>query len=96
MTGLEKKSDVVSMAAYAPLLVNTNNRGWNPDMIVFDNHRQEEPLICTSSLGSNLTLKILYRHSVMRGSQEDPAAVETARCIIWTITLHTSQWMTLQ
>ena len=63
MTGLEKKSDVVSMAAYAPLLVNTNNRGWNPDMIVFDNHRQEEPLICTSSLGSNLTLKILYRHS---------------------------------
>ena len=87
MTGLEKKSDVVSMAAYAPLLVNTNNRGWNPDMIVFDNHRQEEPLICTSSLGSNLTLEISYWHSAMRGS----GAAETARCIIGTIALHTSQ-----
>ena len=39
MTGLERKSDIVDMAAYAPLLVNTNNREWNPDMIVFDNHR---------------------------------------------------------
>ena len=55
MTGLEKKSDIVSMATYAPLLVNTNNRGWNPDMIVFDNHRQEQHLNCTSSLGSYLT-----------------------------------------
>ena len=43
MTGLERKSDIVNMAAYAPLLVNTNNREWNPDMIVFDNHRWGQP-----------------------------------------------------
>ena len=40
MTGLERKSDIVNMAAYAPLFVNTHDRAWNPDMIVFDNHRQ--------------------------------------------------------
>lgn len=40
MTGLERKSDIVSMASYAPLFVNSHNRAWNPDMIVFDNHRQ--------------------------------------------------------
>lgn len=39
MTGLERKSDIVNMAAYAPLFVNTHNRAWNPDAIVFDNHR---------------------------------------------------------
>lgn len=43
MTGLERKSDIVNMAAYAPLLVNNNNREWNPDMIVFDNHRWGQP-----------------------------------------------------
>ena len=40
MTGLERKSDIVNMAAYAPLFVNTHDRAWNPDMIVFDNYRQ--------------------------------------------------------
>ncbi len=36
MTGLERNSDVVVMASYAPLLVNLNHRAWNPDMINFD------------------------------------------------------------
>ncbi len=36
MTGLERNSDVVIMAAYAPLLVNLNHRAWNPDLINFD------------------------------------------------------------
>lgn len=40
MTGLERMSEIVTMAAYAPLLINTHDRGWNPDLIVFDNHRQ--------------------------------------------------------
>jgi alpha-L-arabinofuranosidase len=39
ITGMERNSDVVSMASYAPLLVNTNNRAWNPDAIVFDSLR---------------------------------------------------------
>jgi alpha-L-arabinofuranosidase len=36
MTGLERNSDAVVMASYAPLLVNLNHRAWNPDLINFD------------------------------------------------------------
>jgi alpha-L-arabinofuranosidase len=36
MTGLERNSDVVVMASYAPLLVYPAWKGWNPDAIVFD------------------------------------------------------------
>lgn len=36
MTGLERNSDHVIMACYAPLLVNLNHRAWNPDLINFD------------------------------------------------------------
>lgn len=37
MMGLERNSDVVHMASYAPLFVNVRDRKWNPDAIVFDN-----------------------------------------------------------
>src|SRR5205085_8633071 len=36
MTGLERNSDIVTMASYAPLFVNVHDRHWNPDAIVFD------------------------------------------------------------
>ncbi|KAI3444257.1 hypothetical protein Pfo_000922 [Paulownia fortunei] len=36
LIGLERNCDVVEMASYAPLFVNTNDRTWNPDAIVFD------------------------------------------------------------
>jgi alpha-L-arabinofuranosidase len=39
MTGLERNSDVVAMASYAPLLVNLNHRAWNPDLINFDSSK---------------------------------------------------------
>jgi alpha-L-arabinofuranosidase len=39
MTGLERNSDVVAMASYAPLFVNLNHRAWNPDLINFDGSR---------------------------------------------------------
>ena len=39
MTGMERNSDVVRMASYAPLFVNVNNRQWNPNAIVFDGTR---------------------------------------------------------
>lgn len=35
MTGLEKNSDLVVMASYAPLFVNRNGSQWNPDLIKF-------------------------------------------------------------
>ena len=39
MTGLERNSDVVMMASYAPLFVNLNHRAWNPDLINFDSSK---------------------------------------------------------
>lgn len=39
LIGLEKNCDAVEMASYAPLFVNTNDRTWNPDAIVFDSSR---------------------------------------------------------
>lgn len=37
MTGLERNSDVVSLAAYAPLFAHIEAWQWNPDLIWFDN-----------------------------------------------------------
>jgi len=39
MTGLERNSDVIILASYAPLFVNNNDRRWNPGAIVFDSSR---------------------------------------------------------
>jgi alpha-L-arabinofuranosidase len=39
MTGMERNSDIVKMASYAPLFANANRKQWNPNAIVFDNHR---------------------------------------------------------
>jgi alpha-L-arabinofuranosidase len=39
MTGFERNSEVVRMSSYAPMFVETNDRKWNPDAIVFDSSR---------------------------------------------------------
>jgi alpha-L-arabinofuranosidase len=39
MTGLERNSDVVLLASYAPLFANVNYKKWNPDLIDFDSSR---------------------------------------------------------
>jgi alpha-L-arabinofuranosidase len=36
MTGMERNSDVVIMASYAPLFANVNYKRWNPDLINFN------------------------------------------------------------
>lgn len=36
MCGMEKNTDVVGLCSYAPIFVNTNDRKWNPDMIVYN------------------------------------------------------------
>ncbi|MDP2886342.1 MAG: alpha-L-arabinofuranosidase C-terminal domain-containing protein, partial [Ignavibacteria bacterium] len=36
MTGMERNSDVVTMASYAPLFANVNYKKWNPDLINFN------------------------------------------------------------
>jgi alpha-L-arabinofuranosidase len=39
MTGLERNSDLVRMASYAPLFANVNGIQWHPDLIYFDGSR---------------------------------------------------------
>ena len=39
MTGMERNSDLVLMASYAPLFANPSWREWNPNLIVFDSIR---------------------------------------------------------
>ncbi|EPS67800.1 hypothetical protein M569_06973, partial [Genlisea aurea] len=38
LIGLETNSQAIEMASYAPLLVNSNNRRWSPDAIVFNSY----------------------------------------------------------
>jgi alpha-L-arabinofuranosidase len=37
MTGMERNSDVVLMASYAPLFANVNGTQWRPDLIYYNN-----------------------------------------------------------
>jgi alpha-L-arabinofuranosidase len=37
MTGIERNSDIIEFAAYAPLLANTDYVNWTPDLIWFNN-----------------------------------------------------------
>jgi len=39
MTGMERNSDIVVLAAYAPMLANVNGIQWDPDLIYYDNYR---------------------------------------------------------
>jgi alpha-L-arabinofuranosidase len=68
MTGMERNSDVVVMAAYAPLLVNANHRRWNPDLIVFDSSR-------AYGIPSYYVQKLFAEN---RGDTVLPCAVESA------------------
>ncbi len=40
MTGLERNSDLVLMASYAPLFANVNAMQWTPNLIYYDSARQ--------------------------------------------------------
>ena len=42
MTGMERNSDRVAMAAFAPLLSHTNDRACPHNLIIFDNHRYKD------------------------------------------------------
>lgn len=39
MTGIERNSDIVQLACYAPLFANVNGMQWHPNLINFDNSR---------------------------------------------------------
>lgn len=39
LTGVERNQDKITMTSYAPLFQNVAYKAWEPDMIMFDNHR---------------------------------------------------------
>ena len=43
MTGMERNSDRVAMAAFAPLLSHSQDPACPHDLVIFDNHRCEQP-----------------------------------------------------
>lgn len=70
MIGMERNSDVVKMAAYAPLLQNINSTQWTPDLVTF------------SSTYNDITLSASYYNqqlfSVNRGSTILPVTSDSA------------------
>jgi alpha-L-arabinofuranosidase len=68
MTGMERNSDVVVMASYAPLFVHASHRRWNPDLIVFDSSR-------VYGIPSYYVQKLFAEH---RGGTVLPCAVDSA------------------
>ena len=50
MTGMERNSEVVQLAAYAPLLANINHKGalCPTNLVIYDNSRYVAP--CSTSL----------------------------------------------
>lgn len=67
MTGVERNSDIVKMASYAPLFVNLNHRAWNPDLINFDSS-------CWYGIPSYYVQKMFSEN---RGDVTLPITVET-------------------
>jgi alpha-L-arabinofuranosidase len=68
MTGLERNSDVVILASYAPLFVNVSHKRWNPDLINFDSSK-------AYGIPSYYVQKMFAEN---RGSVVLPAAVTSA------------------
>jgi len=67
MTGLERNSDVVAMAAYAPLFCNANHKRWPVNLINFDSSRW-------FGIPSYYVQKLFSEH---RGDVVLPTTVET-------------------
>ncbi|CAD6268797.1 unnamed protein product [Miscanthus lutarioriparius] len=72
LIGVEKNSDIVQMASYAPLFVNNNQPGWKwiPDAIVFNSWQQYgtpsywmQTFFCESSGAEFHPVKITSRYS---------------------------------
>ncbi|KAG6549463.1 hypothetical protein Mapa_008999 [Marchantia paleacea] len=78
MIGLEKNSDVVEMASYAPLFVHEKDRRWNPDAIVFNSWQQYgTPSYWVQTLFKHSSGAKLLGHSVT-GANGGPTPVVSA------------------
>jgi hypothetical protein len=88
MTGMERNSDIVQLAAYAPLMVHAEDHRCPTNLIVFDNHRLvfpvsahlQETLLTSGPFGSSMSAADRpKRWGVSRqakGREIDPTRVE--------------------
>jgi len=77
MTGMERNSDVVIMSSYAPLFVNVNHRGWNPDLIDFDSSRVYGiPSYYVQKMFSENRGEVVLPVTLDAPSEVDPASVQ--------------------
>ncbi|KAG1802221.1 glycoside hydrolase family 51 protein, partial [Suillus plorans] len=77
MTGLERNSDIVFAASYAPLLMNTANYQWSPNLIAFDASH-----VYPST--SFYTQQVLF--SLNRGTEYFPSTLPQNGTLYWSVT----------
>ena len=84
MTGLERNSDVVAMAAYAPLFCNANHKRWPINLINFDSTRWFGiPSYYVQKLFSEHRGDVTLPTEVEAGTIEEPASAGTIGVGTW-------------
>lgn len=76
MTGLERNSDIVFAASYAPLLMNTANYQWSPSLIAFD----------ASNVYPSTSFYTQQLFSLNRGTEYLPSTLPQNGALHWSVT----------
>ncbi|KAG2032079.1 glycoside hydrolase family 51 protein [Suillus americanus] len=76
MTGLERNSDIVFAASYAPLLMNTANYQWSPNLIAFD----------ASNVYPSTSFYTQQLFSLNRGTEYLPSTLPQNGTLHWSVT----------
>ncbi|KAG1855688.1 alpha-L-arabinofuranosidase C-terminus-domain-containing protein [Suillus subalutaceus] len=76
MTGLERNSDIVFAASYAPLLMNTANYQWSPNLIAFD----------ASNVYPSTSFYTQQLFSLNRGTEYLPSTWPQNGALHWSVT----------
>ncbi|KAG2041110.1 glycoside hydrolase family 51 protein [Suillus americanus] len=76
MTGLERNSDIVFAASYAPLLMNIANYQWSPNLIAFD----------ASNVYPSTSFYTQQLFSLNRGTEYLPSTLPQNGTLHWSVT----------
>ncbi|KAG1747441.1 glycoside hydrolase family 51 protein [Suillus lakei] len=79
MTGLERNSDIVFAASYAPLLMNIANYQWSPNLISFD----------ASQVYPSTSFYTQQLFSLNRGTEYLPSTLPQNGALHWSVTRDT-------
>lgn len=79
MTGMERNSLQVAMAAFAPLLSHWNDRACPHNMIIFDNHRYTHTYVHTHTRHSHSTPACVQWHILLHAQMAQICRCSPAR-----------------